>query len=494
MYNHANGASLTRREISMRAVIYCRVSTDDQEKEGTSLQTQREACLAYCKQKDYQVIRQFSETCSGLTLDRPELIKLRNLIRTNDIDVVIIYCLDRLSRNATHGVILRDELDKNNVSLESITEDIDKSPLGEAITYLRGTFAQIESEKIRERTMRGKLAHVNEGRLPQGTGIGIYGYQWDKTTKKRTIIEHEAEVVQKIFSMVLQGSSVNQIAIELNRHGIKTKTGSLWHSLTIRRILNNTAYTGKTYYGMTKRVGKHKVIVQPKENWILLPDITPPIIPDEMFERAYEAMKQAKLSRPIKPYSAYLLTGFLKCSECGSPLGGTTLNGKYRYYQCRGARPTETRGKICNARYIKADDLEKAVWNKVIEMLTSPLTLLSLLTEIKANSLKQPKDVNASQILEKQIRNLRRKVKAYPAKEKRLYSLLSHDAITKDYVLDEVNRLKLERQNDNNLLKELLANRKKFDSNKHLNVTLNELSESIRAQALLSQQASPELC
>jgi site-specific DNA recombinase len=98
---------------------------------------------------------------------------LRDLIRANTIDVLVVYCLDRLSRNATHGVILRDELDKHLVVLESVTEDIDKSPLGEAITYLRGTFAQIEAEKIRERTMRGKQARLKEGKLPHGTGIGI---------------------------------------------------------------------------------------------------------------------------------------------------------------------------------------------------------------------------------------------------------------------------------------------------------------------------------
>jgi site-specific DNA recombinase len=77
----------------MRATIYCRVSTDDQEKEGTSLQTQREACLAYCKQKDYEVIRQFSETYSGITLERPKLTELRDLIRANDLDVIVVYCL-----------------------------------------------------------------------------------------------------------------------------------------------------------------------------------------------------------------------------------------------------------------------------------------------------------------------------------------------------------------------------------------------------------------
>ena len=85
----------------MRAAIYSRVSTEDQEKEGTSLQTQVAACLAYCHQKGYQVIRQFSETYSGLTLDRLKLGDLRSLVAANELDVLVVYCLDRLSRDPT---------------------------------------------------------------------------------------------------------------------------------------------------------------------------------------------------------------------------------------------------------------------------------------------------------------------------------------------------------------------------------------------------------
>ena len=363
----------------MKASIYARVSTDDQDKEGTSLQTQLQACLKHCHDKGYKVVRKFTETYSGLTLDRPQLTQLRDLVRSNGLDVIVIYCLDRLSRNATHGVILRDDFDKHHTLLESVTEDIDKSPLGEAITYLRGTFAQIEAEKIKERTMRGKLARVSEGKLPQGTGIGIYGYQWDKTTGKRIIIDEEANIIHKIFKMALDGVSINQIATHLNKHGIRSKSGGLWHPLTIRRILANPTYTGKTYYGMSKRITKTKVIRQPRQSWTLLPDITPPIITEHIFALTQEAIARSKLSRPVKPNAAYLLTSFLKCSKCGSPITGTTLNGKYRYYKCRGATPTTTRGKICDAGYIKAHQLETSVWEKLLGMLSNPLTLLRTL-------------------------------------------------------------------------------------------------------------------
>ena len=175
----------------MKAAIYGRVSTEDQEKEGTSLQTQLENCHNYCQSKGYDVANRFSEAYSGLTLDRPKLNELREIVRGDAIDVLVVYCLDRLSRNATHGVILRDELDKHHVILVSVTEDIDKTPLGEAITYLRGTFSQIEAEKIKERTMRGKKAKALEGKIPHGGFARLYGYFYDKITKKRFINETE---------------------------------------------------------------------------------------------------------------------------------------------------------------------------------------------------------------------------------------------------------------------------------------------------------------
>jgi site-specific DNA recombinase len=455
----------------MKAAIYCRVSTDDQDKEGTSLQTQLQASLKYCHDKGYHITHKFTETYSGLTLDRPQLTQLRNLVISNALDVIVIYCLDRLSRNATHGVILRDEFDKHHTLLESVTEDIDKSPLGEAITYLRGTFAQIEAEKIKERTMRGKLARVSEGKLPQGTGIGIYGYQWDKTTGKRIVIDQEAKTIHQVFRMALDGASINKIATDLNRQAITSKSGGLWHPLTIRRILNNSTYTGKTYYGMTKRVGKTKVVRQPKESWTLLPDITPPIITESMFKLTQEAMTKARLSRPIKPNAAYLLTSFIKCSKCGSPVIGTTVGGKYRYYKCRGATPTATRGKICDAGYIKAHELETSVWEKLLDMLSNPLTLLrTLINDTEGQSDK------IIQSLDKDIDKVRKNLKTYPRKEQSLYDLLTSEAVTKDYVLDAVNKLKQQRLNDERQLKLLVLSRKEAARSSQLKVTLTEAS------------------
>ncbi len=236
-------------------------------------------------------------------------------------------------------------------------------------------------------------------------------------------------------------------------------------------MVNNPAYIGKTYYGMSKRVGKNKVIPQPKASWTLLPDITPPVITEEMFKLTQEAISNAKLSRPIKPNAAYLLTSFIKCPKCGSPIVGTTLNGKYRYYKCRGGTPTNTRGKICDAGYIKADELETSVWEKVLDMLSNPLTLLrTLINDTEGQS------ERIIQSLNKDIDKLRKNLKTYPRKEQSLYDLLSSEAVTKDYVLDAVNKLKQQRLNDERQLKLLLLSRKEAAEATHLSLNLTEAS------------------
>jgi site-specific DNA recombinase len=282
--------------------------------------------------------------------------------------------------------------------------------------------------------------------------------------------------------MAMLGTSTNKIALSLNQEGIPTKAGSLWYPLTVRRILNNLTYTGKTYFGQTKRVDG-RIEAQPKENWTLLPDVSPPIITIEIFEKAQEAIKNARDSRPVKPNAAYLLTGFIRCPKCGSRISGMTMNGKYRYYQCQGSRPTATRGKICDAGYIKADELKTEAWRKVIVMMTSPQTVLKTLTD---NNLQQPDNIIS--LLNKQIDQLRKKLKTYSTKEKKLYDSSSHKAVTGDYVLESDEKLRQERINDEQQLKLLLEQRKEVSRSQNLSLQLSDYSMNQMASMFLEHE------
>jgi site-specific DNA recombinase len=275
--------------------------------------------------------------------------------------------------------------------------------------------------------------------------------------------------------MAISGISTNQIAISLNKANVKTKSGSLWHPLTVRRILLNQTYTGKTYFGQTKRIGKTKVQVQPKETWILLPDVTPPIIIEEIFNKSQEAVKKAKELRPVKPKGSYLLTGFMKCSKCGSTIGGTTLSGKYRYYQCRGAKPTATRDKICDAGYIKADHIENFVWSRISKTAKSPGAVLRALDSIKKDSKE-----NILPILEKKINKLKKSLKFYSVRIPECYEILKTEDEYKDKLLDVINELERKRAEDEVTLKQLQESFKKISQAQQVKIKFTEYCRNVR--------------
>src|SRR3989337_666938 len=106
----------------MRAVIYVRVSTDGQERDGTSLETQEEACVNHAEAKGWQIVERVRDTTSGFTLERPGLEQVRRCVRDGLVDVVLAYAVDRLSRNQNHVGILFDEVDRHEVKLDFVTE------------------------------------------------------------------------------------------------------------------------------------------------------------------------------------------------------------------------------------------------------------------------------------------------------------------------------------------------------------------------------------
>jgi len=456
------------------AAIYCRVSTDNQEAEGTSLQTQLEACRDYCHDKGYDVAYPFSETYSGLTLERPRLNELRELIRNEQIDVVVVYCLDRLSRDPTHGVILTQELQKHNVTLEAVTETVDSSELGKLITYIRGFASKLEAEKIRERTMRGKAQYVKMGKLPIGTGTGLYGYKWDNKNKKRIPLEFEIKVVEKAFLMRSNLDKTFKIARTLNEQGIRAKTGGKWHPRTIHRMLTNPAYIGMTFYGRTRGSRKTKLVEQPESEWILLPDTTPPIISRELFDRVQEIIRQDSELHRAKAKQEYLLRGHVVCGYCGSPLVGSYMNHRFRYYHCRGTYPTATRQRICNARYIRADYLEDVTWQNIRNVLSKPEIVLAGISE----QLEAERNMPGTS-LDNEIQKLKRRLKGYEAQEKRLIQLLRYEEVTQDAVLDEINQLKKDREFDKQQFENYIFTKERIASLENAELKLKDYCQQL---------------
>jgi site-specific DNA recombinase len=160
----------------MRAVVYSRVSTDAQERDGTSLDTQERASIEFAQKAGWHVIESIRDTASGYSLERPGMDRVRGLMRQGAVDVLVAYAVDRLARNQTKLAVLLNDAEEAGAALECVTEKVEDSPLGKLVMTLRAFAAEVEREKIVERTTRGKLERARSGKIPQAMGRGTYGY------------------------------------------------------------------------------------------------------------------------------------------------------------------------------------------------------------------------------------------------------------------------------------------------------------------------------
>ena len=273
------------------ATIYARVSTAQQE-DGTSLDTQVAACLALAEERGWQVEQPhvFREQSSGADQERLLLTQVRRLVRLGVVKAVIVHSPDRLSRDPLHLMVMTEEFTEAGVKLLFVQGPSGTTAEDKLVRYILGYVGEKEREFITERTMRGKKSTAQNGRMPVGTEKGLYGYQYDPTTKQRTILHTEAAAVKNAFAWASQGISFYQIALRLNDQDIPTKSGSAWHPLTVKRMLTNTSYMGLDYYGKTRtrrtRGGGRTVEVLPEEEWVRIEGFTPPIIEEAVFTLA----------------------------------------------------------------------------------------------------------------------------------------------------------------------------------------------------------------
>jgi site-specific DNA recombinase len=140
--------------MSKRAAVYARVSTDEQGR-GYSLPTQLEACREYAERRGFTIAGEFTDEFTGTSLDRPGLDQLRDLIATDNIQAIIIYDLDRLSRRAIHQMLLEEEFAKAGLETHYVLGQYDNTPEGRLQKQIKGAIAEYERAKIEERLKRG---------------------------------------------------------------------------------------------------------------------------------------------------------------------------------------------------------------------------------------------------------------------------------------------------------------------------------------------------
>lgn len=234
----------------LKACVYTRVSTSEQAMEGYSIEEQERMCKAAIVSKGWEYIGTYSDPgISGRTMDRLGLQKMIRAIERGEVQAVVIYKLDRLSRKQRDTMtIIEDIFLENDVDLVSLNETLDTStPWGRAMIGILSSFNQMESENIQMRTAMGKEAKATKG----GYAGGKPPLGYKSVNGELVVVEDEAEIVRLIYKLRKDGMTMVNIAEELNRRGLKTKQGNEFRHSAIQGILNNKEmYQGHYRYGI----------------------------------------------------------------------------------------------------------------------------------------------------------------------------------------------------------------------------------------------------
>jgi site-specific DNA recombinase len=389
------------------AVVYCRISGLDDERTG-SLESQAEGAIKLARQMGYSVAPEdvIHERFTGAELyDRPKLAEVRAAVKAGRFKALVCHSTDRLSRKPVHLMILAEECQRYECELLFVTEPLDNTPEAQLIQYIKGYAAEMEREKIKERTLRGKQMVLASGRL-LCSGPAKYGYAYDRQTRSRVIDPEAADVVRQIFRWAAEeGRSATSIARRLNRLGIRSPFAQkglrfkdervcAWGKTAVHRILRDETYLGMTLVNQHRSSGKYKNGRQrleaiPRSEWRTMSEgLTPPIITPELF-----AAVQARLDSNSKRADAtrnatraYLLRGLIYCAKCGKRMYSNVENSGrlradgsrsvgVRTYRCSSRSSKSTGGKACGCKRVPAGWIEDIVWEKVLEILSDPAAL-----------------------------------------------------------------------------------------------------------------------
>ena len=415
-----------------RAVLYARVSTDEQARSGYSLAQQIEALREYAAREGYEVLAEVTDPGqSGASLERPGMDQVRDLVATGGVSVVLAQDRDRFAREPAYHYLLRKEFEEHGTMIRTLNDRGDESPEGELTDGILDQLAKYERAKIAERTRRGKLRKAQEGKVLAGR-LPNYGFKYNATRDSYEIDEAAIQTVQRIFRMVgTQRVALHAVKRTLEREGIPApKGGKIWSQTFLRSLILDDVYMphsfeeiaalvspevatrldSKKCYGIwwfnkqrtkvTRTVHtqdgyrRRRIFeVKPRKEWVAVP--VPDVgVPREWVDAAREAIQDNK--RPSSAGRRFweLSGGMLYCGECGCRMTphpmSTNRGGRkqfYFYYVCQ--RKKRDHKDACTNKGHRAEKVEARVWGFVSDLLKNPTRLrtgLERMIEQESNS------------------------------------------------------------------------------------------------------------
>ena len=325
--------------------------------------------------------------------------------------------LDRFFRNLRLLLNHLHDLEQLGIKFVSTQEGLDTStPYGKFAVQIMGVIAEFERGKIGERVRDSRRYLVSSGSWPGGRTL--YGYRWSREARRWDIVPEEAAVVRRVYNLYVKNRmGIDAIAAALNREGVRTRDGAEWRFSAVRKVLVHPGYKGEHHIGIPM----------------------PAIIDESTWQQAQQKREDARslLADP----KGWLLQGMCFCGKCGHVLKCMRKRpGEPGYYACRGrvSRESQDDGKRCKLPYVRADWLERRVWEKVKEVLNDPGKLAECVNKSLVELEERRKEIGAESMA------VESKLEAVRAREERLGMAFADGAVNESAYRSKLKRLKKE--------------------------------------------------
>jgi site-specific DNA recombinase len=419
------------------AAIYARVSSARQ-KEQNTIASQTAALRAHATATGLEIPPDWvfeDEGCSGATLVRPALERLRDLVAEIEIPVVLCYAPDRLARRYVYQTVLVEEFARVGTEVRFLKGRRAETPEDELLLQFQGMIAEYERAQIAERTRRGKIHRARSGSAAVLSGAP-YGYRYvrksDQADARYEVVEPEATVVRTLFHRyVEEQESIADLVRWLRNQGIFTATGKpLWDRSTLWGMLRNPAYCGRAGFGKTRQTDERPKLTRPvrrrgarssarsatracpREQWIEV--AVPPIVSEEIFDLASRRLEDNKRFASRRTKQPSLLQGLVACQSCGYSYYRTstrTSKRKLYYYRCLGSDDYRyEQGRLCSNAPVRQDYLDELVWNQVTALLADPKIIRAEL-ERRLQQLRTSSPITVQKLqLERELQRIERAI------------------------------------------------------------------------------------
>jgi site-specific DNA recombinase len=426
----------------MHAVIYARYSSENQRE--ASIEDQLEVCRRYAARMGFRIEATYEDRAiSGAnSSNRPGYQQLLRDARKGQFDVLVVEALDRLARKLSDIAGTFDELQFNRIALHAVNVGV--------VTTMHvgmiGTMAQMFLSDLRDKTKRGQLGRVLQGRAAAGKAFGYDVLDDDEGGGGRQINRAEAATVERIFHLFANGVSPRAIARRLNQENVPGPEGRPWQDTTIRGqkergtgILNNELYIGELVwnrcsYVKDPRTGKRVARPNPPEQWERKTVSELRIIDDALWRSVKARQEQTGFAMGKDPAGnalnrahrrQFLLSGLLVCGECG---GGYTIMAKDRY----GCSSHRSKGTCKNDRTIGRMEIEDRILVAIKERLLTAELVAEFTRGYQEEVNRLARDANGRQSeIEGKLTTIQRKIDSMiKAIEDGLYQPTMKDRMT----------------------------------------------------------------